>query len=266
MYLIELLENGILWSYMEKSSDRLVIGKHAVTELLRRAPKRVEKILQAGKGLPEEISKVIATNRLRLEQLSFDELSELAGSDSHQGLAAVLKERRYYSLAEFRDKLADQEKALIVMLDGVFDPHNVGAIMRAAECFDVAGIIWSKNRGASLTPTVTKSAAGASELLPLVQVSNLADTIRKLREDGFWSAATALTDRAENLSNFEPPAKLILILGSEGKGVSNLLIKEADFILQAPMLGSIDSLNVSQAAAVFLYELQRERLKGEKTK
>ncbi len=238
--------------------DRIVIGKRAVYELLRSDPDRIERIWFAGiKDAPRgEIGALVKELSLRCDHMSGDELTARAGSDSHQGMAAILKERMYTSLSELLLSAEGRERMLVVMLDGVEDPHNVGAIMRAAECFGASPLIWSKNRGPGVTASVTKASAGGSELLPLVPVSNLNDALHKLKEAGFWVVAAALGEGVVALPEFKPPEKAVLLLGAEGRGISRLLLQESDFRVQIPMQGKIESLNVSQAASVLLFALQ----------
>ena len=245
---------------MKINPDRVVIGKRATLELLRSASDRVESVIYAGRGeLPDgEFRDLITKAHLKVKNLRGDELTEMAMTDSHQGIALVLKERRYTTLNEIINEAEFRPATLLVMLDGVTDPHNLGAVMRASECFGANGVIWSKNRAVGITPVVTKSAAGSSELLPLSPVGNLADTVRKLKDAGFWCVASALNDRAQVLADFEVPNKMVLILGAEGRGISPLILKLSDYILQVPMEGSISSLNVSQAAGIFLYELRKK--------
>ena len=243
---------------MSINPEKLVVGKRAVSEVLKRSPQQIEKVVSAAKELDSEIAKLIEKNRIIVKKIQADELSALSGSASHQSVAVVLKERRYASIHEIIQESEYKPNSLLVMLDGVTDPHNLGAVMRAAECFGADGVIWSKNRAASITPVVSKSAAGATELLPLVPVSNLADTLRKLKDAGYWVVASALTDKASPLDEFDPPQKVVLVLGSEGKGISQLVLKLSDFVIQVPMEGAIASLNVSQAASVFLYELRKK--------
>ena len=245
------------------AADRIVIGKRAVCELLRSMPERVEYLLCAGR-LPEgELGRLIGEHKIRVEPIAFDELSQRAGSESHQGIAACIHERVFTSLPALIERAAARERMLVLALDGLEDPHNFGAVLRAAECFGVDAVVWSKNRGTSITPVVAKASAGATELLDLVPVSNLADCIRKLKAEGFWAAAAAIGENTVELPSFSAQPKTVLLLGAEGRGLSHLLLQESDFVVQIPMHGKIEALNVSQAAAVFLYALRAcgERLK-----
>ena len=240
------------------NENRLVMGKRAVRELLRAAPERIASVWYAGKAeLPEgEMGELIARHGLRVKRLSPAELTAELGSDSHQSIAAMLTDRRLVSLADLLQSGDGREEMLVVVLDGLEDPHNFGAVMRAAECFGAAAVIWSRNRGTGITPVVAKASAGASEILDLVPVSNLADALRKLKDKGFWTVAAAVGEDCVPLPAFERPRKLALVLGAEGRGISQLLLREADFRVKIPMLGRVEALNVSQAASVMLYALQ----------
>ncbi|MCP5504641.1 MAG: 23S rRNA (guanosine(2251)-2'-O)-methyltransferase RlmB [Chlamydiales bacterium] len=144
------------------------------------------------------------------------------------------------------------EKSLVLMCDAIQDPQNFGSILRAAECFGVDAVIYSTNRNVALTPVVSKASVGASEIVPLIPVSNLVDTLKKFQDAGYFSVATEISDKAEALDSFVFPEQTLLMIGAEGPGIQPLLSKKSDFHLYIPMKGSIDSLNVSQATAVLL--------------
>ncbi len=222
----------------------LIMGKNCVREVLKAAPERIQKILLAKKDL--EFSKA----GIPIKILSKDELSDLAGSESHQGVAAYLKEKPKLDLKAFLSK--EKESSLVLLLDSIFDPQNFGAILRAAECFGAGAVVWSKNRGADITPVVTKASVGASELVDLIKVSNLAETVKQFQKHGYWAVTAEIGPAAENLYKFQFPSHTLLIMGSEGKGVQPLISKYSDHKVYIPMFGQIDSLNVSQAASVIL--------------
>jgi 23S rRNA (guanosine2251-2'-O)-methyltransferase len=174
-------------------------------------------------------------------------LDKKVGSESHQSFVAIIQ-RTLYPLKE----LVETRPSLIFILDQIYDPHNFGAILRACECFGVEGVIFSKNKGCPLTPVVTKVSSGASELIPLVRVSNIYNSLLKLRQEGYRIVASDCCESSKSLYSFKRPEKLAFVLGSEEKGVQPLIRKKADCLLHIPMKGQIDSLNVSQAAACFL--------------
>ena len=186
------------------------------------------------------------------------ELNKLVQSDSHQVIIAEVMDQQF-SFKDCLDHLKSLEKSVVVLLDSIQDPQNMGAIMRACECFGVDWILHTKNRGTPITAVVSKVSMGASEIVPHCEVSNGVDAIKKLQAEGFWIASLELTDKAESIYSFDFPDKICLVFGSEGEGVKTLLSKTSDFHLIIPMMGKIDSLNVSQASAVVLAQLRSKR-------
>lgn len=224
--------------------SRMIMGKHCVQEILKAAPERIEKILLA-KPLPE-----LKKYQVPMQVKPKEALTKLVESESHQGIVAFVKEKHQPTLKEFLSRESD--RSCVLMLDSIFDPQNLGAIMRAAECFGVDAVIWSKNRGVDVTPVVSKASVGASELVDIIKVSNLAETVKRFQDHGYFAVTAELGEGAESLYQFQFPSHTLLIMGSEGKGVQPLISKRADFKVYIPMMGRIDSLNVSQATAVLL--------------
>lgn len=224
------------------------MGKHALEEVLKQNPKRFVEVYTYKKEDPliQELEK----RGIKVQNTPKQKLASLVQSESHQGFVAKVHERELLTLKEFL-KTAP-EKSLVLMCDAIQDPQNFGAILRAAECFGVDAVIYSTNRNVALTPVVSKASVGASELVPLIPVSNLADTLKKFQDSGYFSVVTEIFGKAQPLTNFEFPDQTLLIVGAEGPGIQPLLSKKADFHLYIPMKGSIDSLNVSQATAVLL--------------
>lgn len=249
----------------KKQSDRraranvnLVIGRNAVAEVFRLQPERIKKVLVA-----EEIDKASERGRklyqelqragIKIEKTDTRGLDALTGSESHQSFAAYLTIRELPSFRELLEALEEREKSLVVVLDGVTDPHNLGAVMRACECFGVDALLWPERGAAKKGPVVSKASAGASELVLGLEVGNLVNTLNQLKEAGYWIVAADVSGETKNLTEFETPGKIVLVLGSEGKGIRPLVLSQCDFSIKIPQKGRIDSLNVSQAAAVFLY-------------
>jgi len=235
-------------------TDLLVIGRNSVAELLENNPGNVEALLlQEGltpSRLPARLGELIG--KTKSEFCSPRELDGLAGTDSHQGVVVRLKHRHYHQLEQFLESEESTGPGVILALDSINDPHNFGAILRAAECFGVKAVAWSRNRGSGITPVVTKVSSGASELVRLMPVSNLASTLETLKAAGFWVVCADSSEDAVALGQSDLPERLVLVLGSEGNGVQPLIRKRADFVVRIPMKGKIDSLNVAQAAAVML--------------
>ena len=225
---------------------RVIMGKHAIEEVAKNDPKRLLKVYTHKKDFQ--------IRGVKPEIVSKQKLERLCGSESHQGIVAEVKERELLIPKDFLGE--DRDESLVLMVDSIQDPQNFGSILRAAECFGVDALIYSKNRNVALTPVVSKASVGASETVPLMPVANLADTLKKFQEEGYFSVAAELRDRSESLFSFDFPSKTLLIMGAEGSGIQPLLSKKSDFHVMIPMLGSIDSLNVSQATAVFLSQFR----------
>jgi len=206
----------------------------------------------------EDIYELIGRHSCPVDFISRHEMEELSGSTAHQSFAALLHPRSFMNLHDLLENEKSREKSLLVFLDEIFDPHNLGAILRASECFSASAVVWSKNRGADLSATAAKSSAGASELLSLCKVSNLVSAIRDCKDAGFWVVTADNTETADSLGSFQFPEKTLLVLGSEGRGLKALIKKEADFSLKIPLSGQLDSLNVSQAAAVLLHAYRQQ--------
>jgi len=240
-----------------KKHFRHIMGRNCILELLKSSPERIVEVYTCQKSPTDALYKEIKRLRIPLIEMPKNTLSKLVESESHQSYVASVKERGQPSIKEFLKNSEKKENSIVLMLDSIYDPQNLGAIIRAGECFGTDLILFSKNRGADITPVATKTSAGATELVPIVKVSNLADTLKAFQKAGFWAVAAEAKDGAESLNTFQFPNKTLLILGSEGKGIQPLLSKNCDFHVLIPMLGKIDSLNVSQAAAVFLSNYQK---------
>jgi 23S rRNA (guanosine2251-2'-O)-methyltransferase len=158
----------------------------------------------------------------------------------------------FLDVKQFLKTVENKERVLVLMCDQIFDPQNFGALIRSAECFGVDGIAWSKNRGSDLTPVSSKASCGASEWMPLIRVSNLAEAASQFQEDGFEVVAATLSEGSKNAFHFHFSPKTVLVVGSEGEGIQPLIIKRADHCIHIPLEGKIESLNVSAAAASLL--------------
>ena len=239
--------------------DQLIMGINALQEVLRYVPDHLLKIYtDLGSGALARKQGILADcekKGIPIQTVSNELLTKMVGSDSHQSFVAHIKGRKFWDVAEYLQKINDQEKVFILMLDQIFDPQNFGAILRSAECFGVDGVIWSKNRGCDLTPMVAKASCGASELIDLLRISNLADSIEKFQKEGFEVVASLADPNAEPVTEFTYAPRTVLIVGSEGEGIQPLLCKKADRLIYIPLKGKIQSLNVAQASAVLLSKL-----------
>jgi 23S rRNA (guanosine2251-2'-O)-methyltransferase len=237
-------------------------GVHAVRVLLSRTPQRVRRVLMAaGKdaGRLAEVRTLAA--RAGIAVVSVDEatLDKLAEGGRHQGVLAEVAARSGDPETQLEEALeAAGEAPLLLVLDGVQDPHNLGACLRSADAAGVAAVIAPRDRAAGLTPVVRKVAAGAAETVPFVAVVNLARTLRELKERGVWLVGT--DDSADKtLYEADLAGPLALVMGSEGEGMRRLTRECCDQLVSIPMAGAVESLNVSVAAGVVLFEAVRQR-------
>src|SRR6202162_1888032 len=189
-----------------------------------------------------------------------DELDHMAGNNAHQGVVAVTSAKQYNDLEDVVAAKRGQH-SLIVVLDGVEDPHNLGAILRTADAAGADGVVIPERRAVGVTATVTKASAGASEHLPMAKVTNIGSTLEELKEKNLW--VVGLDERGEQTYDaVDYKMHCAIALGAEGKGLHDLVRKHCDFLVSIPMLGQVPSLNVSVAAGVVLYEVVRQRRLG----
>lgn len=242
---------------------RVVYGLNPVREVLRAGGEGLSELWLAEGGTRgaafAELERLGRAAGAKVRSAPRAKLERLAGTDRHQGVVAVVADFRY---AEIRDVLAAARASgrppLLVVLDGVEDPHNLGAIIRSAHALGAHGVIIPKDRAVGVTPTVAKASAGAVERCPVARVTNVAKTIEALKEDGIWSVALA-ADGDAPLAQVDLAGPIALVLGSEGEGLRPLVRKTCDHAAHIPMIGDLDSLSVSASAAVALYEAARQR-------
>lgn len=240
----------------------LIIGVQTVRETLRHMPHKVLRVyLETPRGQKKrsEIVHLCEQHGIAQEYLSFEALTRMAQSDSHQSVAALIQDRVFIDAKHFLQQVEEKERSLVLMVDQIFDPQNFGSLIRSAECLGADAIIWSKNRGTEITPSVAKAACGASEILPLMRVANLDETLRLFQKAGFEGVASLLNERSENAFSFRFAEKTVLIIGSEGEGIQPLLQSRADRSIYIPMQGKIESLNAAQAASLLMGLYQRGR-------
>ncbi len=247
--------NDVQPSHDEPLENGSVPGRNAVRELLK-SGRAVEKIY-VREGEREGSITVLAAMALErgipLIEVDKNKLDKLCGYEQHQGIVAIASEKEYVEIEDVL-KIAEErgEKPLIVIADNISDPHNLGAIIRCAEGAGAHGIIIPKRRSACITPAVTKASAGAVEHLAAVKCTNITETIKKLKDYGLWIFAAEADGVDYTKADFNVPCAIVL--GSEENGVSPLVRKNCDHVLSIPMRGKVNSLNVSTAAAVLLYQ------------
>jgi len=229
--------------------DQMIIGVQPIRELLRLHPQRILRVY-TGEHKQSELLNSLVKHNIPITFVKKDQLTKMAGTESHQMLLAQITPRDYFTVQRYLERA--KTPSLLLIMDQIFDPQNFGAILRCAECFGASAVLWSKNRGTELTPTAAKASSGASELLPLIRISNLATAVDQLKTEGFEIVAAQMTDQAESSYDFTFAPKTALIMGSEGEGIQPLLQKKACRSIFIPMAGHIRSLNVAQATAVLL--------------
>lgn len=240
----------------------LVYGLHAVRAVLTRRPGDVLRLAIAAARddvRVRELREIAAAHGLKPAPASAAALDRETGGAAHQGVVAELRPSTPLNENSLLDLLTSQASAaLVLVLDGVSDPHNLGACLRTADAAGATAVVAPRDRAAGLTPVVRKVAAGAAETMPFAQVTNLARTLRDMKEAGLWIAGTAQDGDCE-LYAADLSAPLALVMGSEGKGLRRLTRECCDFSLRLPMQGAVSSLNVSVAAGIALYEALRQR-------
>ena len=245
----------------EELSEGLIEGRNALTEALK-SGRTIDKLYVAEGSTDRSLARlaaqakeagavVVPTDRRKLDQMS--------PTGAHQGVIAAVAAHEYASLDDILALAAERGEApLIVICDELSDPHNLGAILRTAECAGAHGVIIPKRRSVGLTAVVAKTSAGAVEYLPVARVSNIANTIRELKERGVWVYGTA-ADADNQLYRTDLTGPAAIVIGNEGEGMSRLVRESCDLLVSIPLKGRISSLNASAAAAVLLYEALRQR-------
>jgi 23S rRNA (guanosine2251-2'-O)-methyltransferase len=238
----------------------LIYGINSVSEALKTRGRAFEFVSMAKERHDLRLQRLIEECRrigLPVRFVSRAELDQMAGNVAHQGVVAVTSAKQYSDL----DDVITAKRgvySLILILDGIEDPHNLGAIIRTADAAGVDGLIIPERRAAGVSGTVTKVSAGATAHVPIAKVTNIARTLEDLKEQNFW--IVGLDERAsDTYDTLDFKMNCALVLGAEGKGVHDLVRKKCDFLVSIPMLGKVSSLNVSVAAGVVLYEIVRQR-------
>lgn len=242
-----------------KESSNVLSGRNPVTEALK-GEREIEKVL-VQKGATGSVGKIISLAKDRGIPVYYEDKSFLdkkTKGTGHQGVAAIISPYKYAAVEDIL-KLAEsrEEAPFIIILDELEDPHNLGAIMRSAECAGAHGVIVSKRRAAGITAAVAKTSAGAVEYLPCARVTNIPRTIDKLKELGIWIYACDMD--GETYYKQDLTGGIALVIGNEGSGISRLVKEKCDFTVSIPMKGRISSLNASNAGAILMYEVRKQR-------
>ena len=240
--------------------DVYVVGRNPVLELLK-TDKEIDKIYILKGELQGSIKKIIGIAKdknIIIQEVDRFKLDSMADGNSHQGVAALVTGFEYATVDDILQKAKNlNQKPFIIILDGIEDTHNLGAIIRTAECAGVHGVIIPKRRSALVNQTVYKSSAGAVEHMLVANVSNISNSIEELKKRGLWIYGADM-DGESFYFDTKLEGAIALVIGNEGKGISRLVKEKCDVIVKIPMVGKISSLNASTSAAILIYEVVRQ--------
>lgn len=244
----------------DSHGEGFIIGRNPVIEALK-SQRQIDCVYIAGEGGSLGLIKKLAKEQgAVIKQVSQQKLDSLAGGGSHQGVIATGACAAYCSISDILDAAKKRnEKPFVIICDEIEDPHNLGAIIRTAECAGAHGVVIPKRRSASLNDTVFKTSAGAAAWVPVARVANIAAAIDELKKAGLWIYGTDAA--GEDYTKTDLTGPVGLVIGSEGFGIGKLVAEKCDFMLKLPLLGKITSLNASVAAGIFMYEALRQRRK-----
>lgn len=248
---------------MENSS--YIEGRNPVLEALK-AGREIEKLVIAKGNKEGSINKIIGlakSKNIIIQYVDRTRLDSMADTNVHQGVIAIAASYSYSSVSEILNSARENGEApFIIILDEIEDPHNLGAIIRSAECAGAHGIIIPKRRSVGLTPVVSKTSAGAIEYLPVAKVTNISNTIEELKKENIWVYG-ADVEGVNYYYEKDLRGPIALVIGNEGKGMSRIVKEKCDFLIKIPVLGKVSSLNASVAASILIYDVVRQRSLGQ---
>lgn len=239
----------------------VLYGVHPVEEALKAGRRRIDHVLVARERQDERLGRLVAACRqagVRVRQEPREQLTQVAGTAAHQGVVAMVRAAEFLAIEDLFTPLEPHARRLVLALDGVEDPQNLGALLRVADGAGVDGVLLTERRSAPLSPVAVKASAGAAEHLRIARVVNLVRALEDLKERNLW--VIGLDERgATDYDQFDLTGDCVLVLGREGAGLHDLVRRTCDHLLRIPMAGGVSSLNVSTAGAVVLYEAARQR-------
>ncbi|MEO8736738.1 MAG: 23S rRNA (guanosine(2251)-2'-O)-methyltransferase RlmB [Edaphobacter sp.] len=239
----------------------VLYGLHPVEEAIRSGSRQLDHVSVARERRDDRLERLIQlcrTANIRVDLEPRNQLTRIAGTDAHQGVLAVVKERQFLGIEDLLSPKEDGQHRFFLALDGIEDPHNLGALLRTADGAGVDGVILPERRSAPVTATVAKTSAGASEHVRIARVTNLVRALEQMKQKHVW--VLGLDERGTpDYSEFDFKTDCVLVLGREGAGLHDLVKKTCDHLLRIPMAGQVSSLNVSVAGAVVMYEAMRQR-------
>ncbi|MCF8241714.1 MAG: 23S rRNA (guanosine(2251)-2'-O)-methyltransferase RlmB [Melioribacteraceae bacterium] len=240
---------------------QFIIGRKPVIEALESDIPLEQIYISFGQqgSIIYKIKNLAKKKGIKFSELSTKKFKEIEKGKNSQGIIAIKSSQNYYSLEEIISSAKSSKFPLLLLLDSIQDPHNVGAILRTAEASGVDGVIITTHNSAPITETVEKTSAGALSHLKICKVHNLNQAIKQIKDEGFWVVGSYLSERTQHYTEVDYKMPVGLIVGNEEKGLHKLVAENCDFLVSIPMLGKIQSLNVSVATGVILYEIVRQR-------
>ncbi|MFK8012836.1 MAG: 23S rRNA (guanosine(2251)-2'-O)-methyltransferase RlmB [Marinicellaceae bacterium] len=246
---------------MNKTQTEWIFGIHALESAISQHPENIVQIVVVQNSRNPRLDNVVTAARNLGLQLSFEKLQYLNKhcKERHQGIIALIKVPKLPDESDLKSDINSVESPLILILDNIEDPRNLGACLRSADAAGVDMVIFPKHKSAGLTPVAKKTAAGAAETLKIYQVTNIVKSLEILKDNGVWIAGTDLADDSTPIYQADFKGSIGIVLGNEGKGIRPLVRKHCDFLIHIPMYGSVQSLNVSVATGITLFEAMRQR-------
>ncbi len=238
----------------------IIIGRKPVLEAIN-SGEEIEQvyILYSQRGPAVDVIRIASKKKgIKCNEISAAKFKTFSDHPNTQGVIALKSEQKFYHILDIINDSKKEKYPLVILLDSIQDTHNLGAILRSAECSGVTGVVITKHNSAPVNSTVVKTSAGATEHLKICVVNNLSYTIKELKENGFWIVGSAL-DNSKDYTEVDYKMPVALIIGNEEKGIRRLTAESCDFLVKIPMKGNIQSLNASVAAGVLLFEIQRQR-------
>ncbi len=241
-------------------NTQMIYGFHAIESLIKKNPEDINKIWIDEKRKDKRVQsilKLIKENKIKHEQADRNTLNEKSKTEKNQGIVAECVSTENLEKVDLTE-LVKKEDVFILILDSIQDPHNFGAILRSANAAGIDAVIIPKNKAVGITPVVRKIASGGAENTPIIQVTNISQTIKTLKENGIWCIGAA-GEAKNDIYNTDFKGKTAIVMGSEGPGIKRLIKENCDFLTKIPMKGVVESLNVSVATGVILFEAVRQR-------
>ncbi len=231
----------------------VIAGKNTVAEAIKVGRKVHELYIQSGTN--KELVEIAQIKNIKVIEIEKQDIKKTL-PPNNQGVGALVDDYKYKSLDQVLQK--QKENKVFIMLDGLEDPHNLGAILRSCDAFGMDAVIIPKNRSVKLNQTVAKVSTGAIEYVDVVEVTNLTQTIKKLKKEGFWVVGTDM-DTEQTIHDINVDTNLVIVIGNEGKGIGRLVKENCDYVVNIPMVGHVNSLNASVSTALVIYEVFRRK-------